>query len=196
MDFYVIGNAFAETDSAAEPGQVYVSEDGNSWYALAGSEHYENTAIWDYTITYTKGTDGKAYWTDNYGNSIDYAAKTWPSTAYYYMNNTAKKDSYTFTGILLKSQLGSMIGDGTAAALATKPKFGYADCYTSNISETTLTDINSYAENPSKANGFDVAWAVDENGIPVDVSDKAFHYVKVATASNIYAGGFESCTTT
>lgn len=190
MDFYVIGNAFAETDSAAEPGQVYVSEDGNSWYALAGSEHYENTAIWDYTITYTKGTDGKAYWTDNYGNSIDYAAKTWPSTAYYYMNNTAKKDSYTFTGILLKSQLGSMIGDGTAAALAAKPKFGYADCYTSNISETTLTDINSYAENSSKANGFDVAWAVDENGIPVDVSDKAFHYVKVATASNIYAGGF------
>ncbi|MBQ7901349.1 MAG: Ig-like domain-containing protein, partial [Clostridia bacterium] len=79
MDFYVVGNS-SETniDSMAELGQVYVSEDGSTWYALAGSEHYENKAIWDYEITYTKGDDGKAYWTDNYGNSIDYAAKAWP----------------------------------------------------------------------------------------------------------------------
>lgn len=191
MDFYVIGNAFSETDSSAEPGQVYVSEDGNSWYALAGSDHYEDTAIWDYTITYTKGDDGKAYWTDNCGNSIDYAARVWPSTAYYYMNDAAAKDSYTFTGVLLKSQLGSIMGDSTStASFAAKPKFGYTDCYTSNISGTTLNDVNPYGENPSKANGFDVAWAVDENGIPVDVRDKEFHYIKVATASNIWAGGF------
>ncbi|MDD6483644.1 MAG: S-layer homology domain-containing protein [Clostridiales bacterium] len=192
MDFYVIGNS-SETniDSMAELGQVYVSEDGESWYALAGSEHYEDNAIWDYTITYTKGEDGKAYWTDNCGNSIDYVAKAWPSGAYYYMNDVCGRDSYTFSGILFKSQLGTVTGDNSStASYAAKARFGYADYYASNVSGTTLNDVNSYVENPSKANGFDLAWAVDENGVPVDVSDKKFHYVKVATASNIYAGGF------
>ena len=192
MDFYVIGNS-SETniDSMAELGQVYVSEDGNTWYALAGSEHYENKAIWDYTITYTKGSDSKSYWTDNFGNSIDYAAKAWPSAANYYMNNVAGEDSYTFTGILFKSQLGSIMGDSSSTvSFASSAKLGYADYYASNVSAGTLADVNSYIENPSKANGFDLAWAVDANGLPIDVSDKEFHYIKVATASNIYAGAF------
>ncbi|MCH5187112.1 MAG: DUF4430 domain-containing protein [Oscillospiraceae bacterium] len=191
MDFYVIGNSQeGSIDSMAEPGQVYISEDGEVWYALAGSEHYEDNAIWDYTITYTKGSDGKGYWADNYGNSIDYAAKAWPSASVYYMNDVANTDSYTFTGVLLKSQLGSITGDGSTGSYASKTSFGYADYYATNISGTTLTDVNSYVENPSKANGFDVLWAVDEDGIPIDVSEKEFHYVRVATASNIYAGAF------
>ncbi|MDD6736177.1 MAG: S-layer homology domain-containing protein, partial [Clostridiales bacterium] len=197
MDFYVVGNS-SETniDSMAELGQVYVSEDGETWYALAGSEHYEDKAIWDYTVTYTKGDDGKAYWTDNYGNSIDYAAKAWPSAAYYYMNDAAEKDSYTFTGILFKSQLGSIMGDSKSpASYAAKARFGYADYYASNVSGTTLNDVNPYMENPSKANGFDVAWAVDESGTPIDVSGKEFHYIKVATASNINAGAFNEKST-
>lgn len=192
MDFYVIGNS-SETniDSMAELGQVYISEDGETWYALAGSEHYEDKAIWDYTITYTKGDDGKSYWTDNQGNSIDYAAKPWPSASVYYMNNTANENSYSFTGVVFESQLGSIMGDSSStASFASNAKFGYADYYASNVSGTTLTDVNSYVENPSKANGFDVAWAVDGNGIPVDVSEKKFHYIKIATASNIYAGMF------
>lgn len=192
MDFYVIGNS-SETniDSMAELGQVYISEDGNNWYALAGSEHYEDKAVWDYTITYTKGDDGKSYWTDNRANSINYAAKAWPSAGCYYMNDVANKDSYTFTGILFKSRLGSIMGDSSSNAnFAASAKFGYADYYASNVSGTALTDVNSYVANPSKANGFDVAWAVDKDGIPVDVSTKEFHYIKVATASNIYAGSF------
>lgn len=192
MDFYVIGNGNeANINSMAELGQVYVSEDGSEWYALAGSEHYEDKAIWDYTITYTKGSDGKSYWTDNYGNSMDYAAKVWPSAANYYMNDAAKKDSYTYTGILFKGQSGSITGDSTSTGnFASSAKFGYADYYASNISGTTLEDVNSYVENPSKANGFDVAWAVDKEGMPVDVREKEFHYIKIATASNIYAGAF------
>lgn len=192
MDFYVIGNS-SETniDSMAELGQVYVSEDGSTWYALAGSEHYEDKAVWDYTITYTKGDDGKAYWTDNYGNSIDYAAKSWPSPSVYYMNSAANDTGYSFTGIAFKSQLGNITGDSSStASFASKASFGYADYYASNVSGTTLTDVNSYVQNPSKANGFDVAWAVDEYGVPVDVSEKEFHYIRVATASNIYAGAF------
>lgn len=197
MDFYVIGNS-SETniDSMAELGQVYVSEDGETWYALAGSEHYEDNAVWDYTITYRKGEDGKAYWTDNYGNSaVENNAVLWPSEAYYYMNDVAEKDSYTFKGVLFKSQLGSITGDGTTNAFAAKARFGYADYYASNISGTNITDVNPYVENPSMANGFDLAWAVDEDGIPVDVSSKEFHYIRVATASNIWAGAFKEKST-
>lgn len=192
IDFYVIGNS-SETniDSMAELGQVYVSENGDTWYALAGSEHYEDNALWDYTITYTKTADGKSNWTDNYGNSNDYTGKPWPKFSYYPMNGTAKSDKYTFTGILFKCQDGTITGDSSSTgSFAAKAKFGYADYYATNISGGVLTDVNPYVEKPSKANGFDLAWAVDEKGTPVDVSEKEFHYVKIATASNIYAGSF------
>lgn len=196
MDFYIIGNGNeTNLDSMGEPGQVYISEDGKTWYALAGSEHYEKKAIWDYTITYKKSDDGKSYWTDNYGNSIDYGAYDWPNKDYY-LNDVAKKDSYTFTGVVLESQLGSIMGDSTSTnSFAAKVKFGYADYYNSNMSGTSFADTNPYISNPSKANGFDIAWAVDKDGIPIDVSEKEFHYIKVATASNIHAGSFNEKST-
>ena len=105
IDFYVYGNSM-ETNQAsmAEPGQVYVSKDNKTWYALAGSEHYEDKAIWDYTITYTKGTDGKSYWTDNQGNKmVKTVAKDWPSAQHYYLNDVPNQSSYSYTGIVLKS---------------------------------------------------------------------------------------------
>ncbi|MDO4481917.1 MAG: S-layer homology domain-containing protein [Bacillota bacterium] len=192
MDFYIIGNAFSDNgDSASEPGQVYVSEDGEQWYALAGSEHYEENTLWDYTITYSKGEDGKSYWTDNYGNScLENAAALWPDEKVYSLNDTANLSIYKYKGILLKSRDGSITGDGTADSNAAETAFGYVDCYASNISGGILTDVNPYVKNPSKANGFDLAWAVDENGIPVEVKDKEFHYIRIASASNIYAGMF------
>ena len=52
LDFYAYGNSFVSGGSAAESGQVYVSEDGKTWYALAGSEHFEDTTITDYEVTY------------------------------------------------------------------------------------------------------------------------------------------------
>lgn len=192
MDFYVFGNSMeSNIDSMAELGQVYVSEDNETWYALAGSEHYEDKAIWDYTITYTKGSDGKATWTDNQGNTG--AQKTnWPSKTYYPLNNVWNQNSYTFTGILFECQQGSIMGNSTTASFASAAKFGYADYYANG---TVGADVNPYVEKPSKANGFDLAWAVDANGEPVDVSDKEFHYVKVATASNIWAGAFNEKST-
>lgn len=197
MDFYVVGNSMeSNIDSMAELGQVYVSEDGTTWYALAGSEHYEKNAHTDYTITYSRGDDGKAYWSDNYGNKIDYAATAWPSASVYYMNDVASQDSYTFTGVSFDCQDGSITGNSASTtSFAAKAGFGYADYYASNISVTTLADINPYVATPSKANGFDLAWAVDKDGVPVDVSGMEFHYVKVATASNIYAGAFKEKST-
>lgn len=50
---------------------------------------------------------------------------------------------------------------------------------------------NPYLANSDYSNassGFDLKWAVDAAGNPVDVTGKSFHYVKVVTASNLMAG--------
>ncbi len=191
VDLYVFGNGY-ETDDAsmAEPGQVYVSEDGETWYALAGSEHYEDKALWDYEITYEKGEDGKAYWSDSLGNVMfEAASKHWPDKANYPLNPYTENETYTFKGVLLKERSGNITGDGTSGSLVSYTSFGYFDYYANGTVEDGLaSDVNPYAEKPTKSNGFDIAWAVDDGGKPVDVSEKEFHYVKVATASNIWAG--------
>ena len=55
VDFTLFGNAMG---TWAEPGCVQVSQDGVTWYDIAGSLHYQKPndttggAIWDYTVTY------------------------------------------------------------------------------------------------------------------------------------------------
>ena len=55
---------------------------------------------------------------------------------------------------------------------------------------TIGASVNPYMAAPTQSNGFDLAWAVDGSGTPVDVEGMQFHYVKVVTASNIWAGSF------
>ena len=56
VDFTLFGNAMS---TWAEPGCVQVSQDGVTWYDIAGSLHYQmpndttGGAIWDYSVTYT-----------------------------------------------------------------------------------------------------------------------------------------------
>lgn len=193
IDFYVYGNSQENNqDSMAELGQVYVSEDGENWYALAGSEHYEDKAVWDYTITYTKQADGKSTWTDNQGNAmLPSAAVAWPKQSLYSMNQAGSQDSYSFTGVLFKSQEdGTVMGTSQTTSCAARAKFGYADYYANGA---IGADVNPYVENPTQSNGFDLAWAVDAAGMPVKLEQ--VHYVKVATASNIWAGAFKEKST-
>lgn len=189
VDFYVYGNSFGG-ESASEPGQVWVSEDGSTWYALAGSEHYDS-AIWDYTVTYTKNGTGTS-WKDNYGHTdaSHGRAFNWPLASNYTLNDVAESGSFTTTGILLPSQKG-IVGDNTTSSFAAKTPFGYVDA-------TPNGEENPYLANDGlqlKSSGFDLAWAVDGNGNPVNVNGMSFHYVKVVTASNIMAGAFNEKST-
>jgi hypothetical protein len=187
IDFYVYGNSFASGGSAGEPGQVWVSEDGEKWYALAGSEHYEDSTITDYEITYTKAKNGKTAWTDNQGGSNDGSLYTgaWVSASTYYMNDLAKNDTITLKGILLPCVDGTIYGDSSTASYSGATKFGYVDYFKNG---TIGADVNPYTEN-AESNGFDLEWAVDEDGNPVELPN-GVHYVKVVTASNIWAGVF------
>lgn len=184
VDFYVYGNP-NPGQSFFEPGQVWVSEDGNTWYALAGSEHYDS-AIWDYSVTYTKNGTGTD-WSDNYGHTQADHGKSfsWPLASNYPLSKELESDSFTLSGILIPSVAG-MVGNNTTSSFATGTTFGYADVLVNGME-------NPYSKNDDysvKSAGFDLAWAVDSDGIPVDVSGKEFHYVKVVTATNIMAGVF------
>lgn len=187
IDFYVYGNSFASGGSAAEPGQVWVSEDGNKWYALAGSEHYEDSTITDYEITYTKTAKGKTSWKDNKGGSNDGSSMSgaWPSAATYYMNELCLDSVITLKGILLPASDGTIYGDGSTSSYAGSTKFGYVDYFKNG---SIGNDVNPYTEN-AQSNGFDLEWAVDESGNPVELKN-GIHYIKVVTASNIWAGAF------
>ena len=189
VDFYIDGNAFVDTSTdtglgSMEPGQVWVSEDGNTWYALAGSQHYTN-AIWDYTVTYTRDGDG-THWSDNYGNTdlSSYGRSfQWPIASAYPLNSLVKNDTITLSGILIPSNKG-IVGNDDFGTLSSGARFGYVDTLPNGRN-------NPYLENEDYTNassGFDLAWAVDASGNPVDVDGKSFHYVKVVTASNIISG--------
>ena len=189
VDFYIDGNAFVDTSTGTglgsmEPGQVWVSEDGNTWYALAGSQHYTN-AIWDYTVTYTRDGDG-THWSDNYGNTdlSSYGRSfKWPIASAYPLNSLVKNDTITLSGILIPSNKG-IVGNDDFGTMSSGARFGYVDVLPNGQN-------NPYLDNEDYKNassGFDLAWAVDASGNPVDVNGKSFHYVKVVTASNIIAG--------
>ncbi len=189
VDFYVYGNANAG-QSFAEPGQVWVSEDGNTWYALAGSEHYDS-AIWDYTVTYTKDGTGTT-WSDNYGHTqADHGrAFSWPLASNYTLNSLVNSDTITLSGILIPAVDG-MIGGNTTGSFAHATTFGYADALVNGESNPYLANDDLAL----KSSGFDLAWAVDSDGTPVNVDGMSFHYVKVVTASNIMAGVFNEKST-
>ena len=192
LDFYAYGNSFVSGGSAAESGQVYVSEDGKTWYALAGSEHFEDTTITDYEVTYKKTADGKTSWTDNQGNSNDGSKQTgrWVSPSVYYMNDLAKGDTVTLRGVVIPSVQGTIQGDSSTASFAGTTRFGYVDYFKNG---TIGANVNAYSEN-AESNGFDLKWAVDEDGNPVTFKN-GVHYVKVQTASNIWAGIFNEKST-
>lgn len=192
VDFYVYGNANKDTSTPTktsffEPAQVWVSEDGETWYALAGSAHYDDGVDWDYAVTYTQAANGKTAWTDNRGNSNDGKSYTgpWPSKAVYSLNSLTEQDAITLSGVALPARSGEIAVSGQAVD-AYPTQWGYADCQV-NGTENPYLDNSDHG---LAASGFDLAWAVDGEGLPVDVAGKEFHYVKLQTASNIWHPSF------
>jgi hypothetical protein len=193
VDFIVYGNSVDGGEGFAEPGSVLVSEDGVKWYTLAGSLHYNDSAVWDYAVTYTKDSSGGAAWTDNYGGKnpdlTGGLGYLYPLKDFYpnHKWTEAEESSITLSGVYLKPASGTNEYGNTMPPF---PDFGYADV---GIPGDTNVAANPYAGLTAqgkldRTDGFDLKWAVDDNGQPVDVSNKQFHYVKIQTASLIYNG--------
>jgi uncharacterized repeat protein (TIGR02543 family) len=191
VDFLVFGNCVDPNKGFSEPGNVLVSEDGTSWYTLAGSAHYEDYAKWNYSLIYKNQTPHAAWEAPNgtLGKSYKF-----PDKKYYplFPWDTWDKDpdpekQITLTGTLLDASGTDEYGSASAAF----PDFGYAD--------TGRRAYDLVADNPytgldqrnwrTSNEGFDLKWAVDENGKPVDLSGKEIKYVKIQSANNVDAGG-------
>lgn len=189
IDFIVYGNSNGGP-GFSEPGSVLVSENGEDWYVLAGSEHYENRTKWDYRVTYTKTEKGTK------ANSIE-LGYMYPSIESYPLYDWSRSENnITVEGVA--------IGNGITAYY---PAFGYADVRT-NSGDSWGTgekaSINGIAKNPylettakqgligpddadklyeGAGDCFDLAWAVDKDGLPVKLP--YIHYIKVQTAQPV-----------
>lgn len=150
VDFIVYGNGFAYANSTApELGNVLVSEDGNSWYTLAGSRHYELTTEWNREATL--------------------------------------KDGSKINAVLLAKK-----GEYNIEDIAPKAVFGYADYHKCSGIENAQEEytITAKSGNPYSVEHvnnigdcFDLSWAVDQEGKPVNLN--SIQYVRVQSAVDI-----------
>lgn len=170
-DFKVLGNAGA---TSAEPGIVMVCQDLNGngipdpnepWYELAGSEYSHPETIKDYEITYFRpepdGQKSDIRWTDNQGNEgvvthISFASQ---GTMYPLW---IEENILTFKATRLRS---TATGSGNSWQLPPLP-WGYADNHPNSAENEKI--------------GFNIEWAVDADGNPVELT--SIDFIKIHTA--------------
>ena len=204
VDFVIYGNAF---NGNPEAGAVQVSEDGTTWYELAGSNYYNDNFTYNApssgfskaysgtlrntSVVYTKGSSRVSAKLGSL-NAVEVCPAAWfplltnftafdgnPTGGAHCASGVSVNlsgDTLTFAGIT------AIADSDTTADYA----FGYADV-TPNGSPNQYGDAvnpyTPYTSDKTGGDGFDLEWAVDiATGLPVDVTGKTFHYVRVYSA--------------
>jgi len=170
-DFKALGNSFS---NGAEPGIVMVCQDLNRnglpdanepWYELAGSEYNNSQTIHNYEVSYYRPTpDGQKSnirWADNHGNEGVVTHISFASQATMYPL-WISENTLTFKGTLLPKNAVQSGTTWTLPAVGT----GYVDNYANSAS--------------IDKNGFNIDWAVDDTGKPVNL--EYIDFIKVYTA--------------
>jgi len=132
----VVGNS---TSSSSEPGIVYYMYDANrngladeEWHEVEGSLHGTEEECHDYSVTYFRPEDGQdVYWKASDGSEGHVTRNSYHSEADYYPA-WVKEDSYTLSGIRLKSRAYDQSGSGTMWINPTYGE-GYADNWSSEL---------------------------------------------------------------
>lgn len=203
VDFVIYGNAF---NGNPEAGAVQVSEDGTTWYELAGSNYYDanftynapssgfskaySGTLRNTSVIYTKGSSRVSAKLGSL-NAVEVCPAAWfplltnftafdgnPTGGAHCGNISVNLsgDTLTFTGIT------AIADSDTTADYA----FGYADVTPNGSPDHYGDAVNPYTPYTSDktgGDGFDLEWAVDiSTGLPVDVTGKTFHYVRVYSA--------------
>ncbi len=199
-DFKILGNAFYASETpdpddpysggSAEPGIVMVSFDRNGngipddeWYELAGSEYYKPQTKHGYRITYHRPDPLKpatpdernpsvtdtSYirFTDNEGGTGHVAKVVFYNQEYFpcWVNEA----SLTFGGTKLADNAVDESGNGSGYVQHAYD-WGYVDNHPNGVRDKS---------------SFDIGWAVDGNGYPVDLP--CIDFVRV------YTGVSQSC---
>lgn len=204
VDFVVYGNAF---NGNPEAGAVQVSENGTTWYELAGSKYYDggfsfdgNKAtggkysnvytgtLRDTTVNYTKGSDIQVTLGGNGPKTFTTATAWWPTVDEYADSVIAA--AHQDNNVTVSRTANQLTFGGVTAVqdsnTTAEYAFGYADV-TPNGSPATYGDAvnpyTPYTSGKTGGDGFDLAWAVDiSTGLPVNVTGKVFKYVRVYSA--------------
>ena len=211
VDFVVYGNAF---NGNPEAGAVQVSEDGSTWYELAGSQYYNGGFNWvgnqggsgkfvngytgtlrntDVTYTLVESGNNQGIHADFAGHDILFAAAKawWPKVSEGYpmgTPHTGGEVTVSHSDYTLAFGGITAIPDSNVTA---DYGFGYADVTpngTVNNPGDAVNPYTAYTSSKTGGDGFDLEWAVDiTTGMPVSVADKTFHYVRVY--SNVLDNG-------
>lgn len=206
LDFQVLGNAIQSTkrpdvpSGSSEPGIVMVSSDVNGngepddpWYELAGSEYTHPKTQHNFSITYYRPDDsmfpplgnGKYYdqyirWTSNSVDSLrqGYIRKNsfhqqsyWPAWI--------EGDSITFVGTKLRGNAVNFTPNGNDWH-----QYFFDWGYVDNRPDWLYSYTNK-AFQDNMNTGFNIDWAVDEDGNHVEL--KQIDFVKV------YNGMLQDC---
>ncbi|MDE6428079.1 MAG: cell surface protein, partial [Muribaculaceae bacterium] len=153
------------------------------WFELAGSEYYSPAYRHHYSITYRRpdrareivadednSLDDIYYigWSDNLGQDGFLAKNIFHNQDYF--PKWVNSDEITFSGSLLANNGEDISGYGGYYVLYSYP-WGYVDNHPNEYE-----DLNS----------FDISWAVDSAGNPVDLP--GIDFVRVYTGLNQYCG--------
>ncbi len=194
VDFVVFGNP---SPYWSEPGTVWVMKDENgnglpdgTWYQLAGSDFFFSETLHDYEATYVNpqlDTAADVPWYDNHGNSGYILAHGAHHQPYYPKHDyfpDIDEDEYTLAGTRIADAV-DMSEPGMVKSY--RRAFGYADNQLRGSAPYNRPD-NPYKDAVAHAggDGFDISWAVDQNGQYVDLDE--IHFIKVQTAVLANAG--------
>ncbi len=208
VDFIVYGNAFSTN---AEAGSVQVSNDGVTWYELAGSRYYRPGTLHNVNVSYKLDADGdngnRVYykvWDNSGTNGAEVVYKDWSllkpgaNTSNWWPTYANKKYGEIsgvdaiFKGDKKVSKVAWSNSNtefthyGITLVVdydnASEYTFGYADVHGNG---TYGTASNPYAagQNTSGGDGFDISWAVKPDGTPIALTE--VKYVRVYTSAGL-----------
>ena len=152
--------------------------------------------------TWSSFVTGTAWWpeypstSENYGNvwSDGHLGDHTDSytTGDVYWNRSGAAEVITYRGVTrVKDDAEVLPSTATSAEHTNYYRFGYADVRQAGSNYGTA--VNPYSTLPAAAaggDGFDLAWAVDDDGKPVDMSSKHIRFIRVYSAVLFNAGIF------
>jgi hypothetical protein len=194
VDFTIYGNAMSHW---SEPGIVSVMKDENrngvpdeTWYELAGSDHFFPSTISNYEISYTNPLSEEAAdipWGDNQGANGLLLKNAFQTQPYY-----PDPSIFTRIGVSKCKFEGTHIEpvldfSNPAQNVSYKRRFGYADNNNRIDPENPLPDdpYTPGSEN-SGGDGMDISWAIDSDEKYVELDE--IDFIKIYTAANANGG--------
>ena len=204
VDFIVYGNAFKgnpEAGSVKVYGFTSKDDTNGKWYELAGSLYYDDITQRNKDVSYKKGSDGIYYQITNHGAALtdsgwkkfntNTSVAWWPEDSEGYTSAIwGNVDDVTKTSDVITYKGVSIVKDTDTT---NDYQFGYADVHVNGSNYGTAINPYTATDTSQGGDGFDLAWAVDENGEPVVLDH--ITKVRVYTSAGMMSDGTNAFTT-